>query len=102
MESESSSINWSSLYGLSENQAETYMIQNWGHIPTEWNDPLFRDDVLGLAGGAELSAHMNDGLQKYEGENRHGPSAKGIWYRRNFQDQGHPAVSGWTERERKN
>ncbi len=64
------------------------MLSNWGKIPPEWNDPFFRDEVLGLPDQAEISAHMNFGDQAYRPS--HGEATPGIWARRNIHDQGHP------------
>jgi len=84
-------FDWSLLSGMNEDKAEDYMMKNWGEIPQEWNDPLFRDSVTGVNGQAELSAHMNFGTQAYGSEKKLGDDAAGVWERRNIDGQGHPA-----------
>ncbi len=91
---------WSELKGMSENKAEEYMMREWGRIPPEWLDPIFRDEILGMIGASELSAHMNWGEQAYGGDSRLGSDARRIWFERNFANQGHPGVKGWVEREK--
>jgi len=83
-----SNPDWSQLKGMTENQAENFMLSSWGRIPSDWNDPLFRDEVLGLLGQAEITAHMNVGVQAYR--QSHGADTEWIWARRNVHDQGHP------------
>ena len=93
-------FDWTILAGMPEDQAEDYMVEHWGGIPLEWNNPLFRDEVLGVSGQAELNAHMDFGEQAYGKEDRLGADAAGVWYQRNIADQGHPAAREWVKRER--
>ncbi len=86
---------WSELKGLTEAQAEEHMLASWGVIPDDWNNPLFRDEVIGTPGNAELEAHMNFGEQAYGGASRLGDEARGVWDLRNIAGQGHPAEGGW-------
>lgn len=93
--------NWTELAGMSESTAEDYMLSHWNKIPEQWNDPLFRDQVLGIQGQAELSAHMNFGEQAYGRDSRLGPDATGVWDLRNIAGQGHPAETAWRDKQRR-
>lgn len=89
---------WEKLTGLSETEAEKYMLENWGLIPDDWLSPIFRGEVLGSVGAVELEAHMNTGRQAYE--ESLGERTEGIWYSRNIGGQGHPANKDWLKRRK--
>lgn len=42
-EQKNASFSWNALHGMTETAAEKFMLENWGRIPSDWNDPLFRD-----------------------------------------------------------
>ena len=82
-------MNWNEIKGLNEQQAEDYMLNNWGQIPKQWNNPLFRQSITGVS--ADIEAHLNFGEQAYGGPDRLGEDARTTWWQRNITGQGHPA-----------
>ena len=81
-------MNWNEIKGLNEQQAEDYMLNNWGQIPKQWNNPLFRQSITGVS--ADIEAHLNFGEQAYGGPDRLGEDARTTWWQRNITGQGHP------------
>jgi hypothetical protein len=90
-------INWSIFRGWGEERVEQYLLKNTGSIPESWDDPQFRDEVTGILGQSEIAGQINFGEQAY-GDGRLGENdVRSVYYKRNVDGQGHPAIKDGDE-----
>lgn len=79
------------MSGMSETQAEDFMIKSYGRIPDFWNDPLKRSELLSQdMSKTVVEAHLDQFELAYGSQSRHGSRARAIGDLRNVDGEGMP------------